>query len=180
MTAVCVERTVGRDPGEIGYQVDAFDVIAGDFIDVNTNFVEIVGPDRNLTDRANNEGFVPTARMENILVSNTIGQFNDWRVRNNSDENSVADPNLSAPAGASAIAFAFYRIPVVNNLYVPGPIRFKVPFYVPPETWHQFETGLSLAGDASKFSKELRTEILALSAKMVSCASKSMTQGIMN
>jgi hypothetical protein len=55
-----------------------------------------------------------------------------------------------------------------------------VPFYVPPETWHQFETGLSLAGNASKFSKELRTEILALSAKMVSSASKSMTQGIMN
>jgi hypothetical protein len=186
-TAVCVERTgVVGDPPEIGYQVDAFDVIVGDFIDVNTNFVEIVGPDRNLTERANNEGFVPTTRMENIRASTTIGQYNNWRVWNNSGENSITDPNLSAPARASAIAFAFYAMPVQPDLVVPNQVDkydALTTFLLNYLATHgqgdslplapfirQFASGLMLTDMATKVSPPLQSAVLDIAAKQVSLA----------
>jgi hypothetical protein len=175
-----VERGVGE--GRSGIIIDAFDVDRGKFrLD---DFV-IVGPDHSLTPNANEEGFVPTDSAENIEAYNRIPEvpFYDWKVMGSE----VADPleynqTVNANAHSSAIAFAFYRLPVSNptGLHTPGPIRFPVPIYIPPESWHQFETGMSLAADVNKFSKEFRSDILTLSAKMISSSSQSIIQGIMS
>jgi hypothetical protein len=183
MTAVCTER-VDRPGDTSGYYIDAFDVNAGVFLD--DPFV-IVGPDHDLTQEANDGGFVPTTRMENIQGSPSIirsnEQFVDWRVwRNEEDENTLDNLDLPAPAGASAIAFAFYKITVglPPTLHLPDEIRFKPPLFIPPGCFRQFETGLSLAADANKFSKELQYDTLTLSAKMIASASTLMTQQIMS
>src|SRR5215216_6189811 len=129
-TAWYTELGIGTGLSE--YNIDAFDVNSGNFINSEVDFV-IVGPDRNLSVEANREGVVPTRTREDIHANFDVNneQFIDWKTwmifQGQILSNTANDLNLSAPANTNAIAFAFYGIPVggPRDLRIPGPIRFK-------------------------------------------------------
>jgi hypothetical protein len=187
-TAVYALPGEGNHPGEYGYDIDAFDVNAGDFVDVEMDFVSAVEPDSNLAQRANDEGFVPTTMMENIQANSSISaeEFADWRVWKDMEEDSIENSILSANAGGRAIALAFYvmsnqPIPVaptkpfvaydlmttflLNWLATHGHGESPISLYV-----RQFASGLMLTETASLVSPQLKHAILDVAARQVSLA----------
>ena len=99
---------VGGPPGA-GVLIDAFDVDQGAFVD--DDFVK-VKPDANLTAAANNDGFVPTASLEHVdaVLQIHAAPFSDWKVVAGTE--AVNKEDLQAAAQSSAIAFAFYQVPL--------------------------------------------------------------------
>jgi len=185
-TAIYAVPGEADHPGEYGYDVDAFDVNRGDFVDMD--FVVAVEPNANLAQRANAEGFVPTVMMENIQAYSLIAgeSFTNWRVWKEMDEDTVDDINLSASAGSNAIGIAFYMVfdqphPVVSKPVIAYDERTTLLLNWiathgngdPPmgQFVHQLVSGLILTETASLFSPELRSPVLDLAAKQVSLAS---------
>ncbi|HSI51005.1 MAG TPA: hypothetical protein VLA61_22295 [Ideonella sp.] len=100
----------GRGNGEKGTFVDAFDVAQGTFVD--DDFVTI-SPDAELTNAANETGFVPSAAIETVSAYDTIHAvpFLDWRVMVQAPAGSdnVSTTHLHTGAGSTGVAFAFYQ-----------------------------------------------------------------------
>jgi hypothetical protein len=99
----------GGGDGPPGVEIDAFDVGLGDFVD--DDFVSVV-TDASLTANANEEGFVPTASAEDIRAYGSIHgvPFEDWEVFLGMEPTAGID--LNATQDSSAVAFAFYKLPV--------------------------------------------------------------------
>ncbi|VVB87721.1 Uncharacterised protein [uncultured archaeon] len=179
----------GNGPGEAGVLIDAFDVGLGDFVD--DDFVTVV-PDGSLTAEANNDGFVPTASLENINAYASIHTvpFSDWKVVVGTE--TVNNEDLQAKAQSTAIAFAFYQATSgVGPVLQPG--RYAAGTWVswgvmvdgggptgagPVPPWNPYirelAAGLALADAASKVSPRLRANVLDLAAKQVSIATDAI------
>jgi hypothetical protein len=183
----------GGGHGEAGVLIDAFDVGLGDFVD--DDFVTVV-PDGSLTAEANNDGFVPTASLENIIAYASIHlvphsiPFSDWKVVVGSEN--VNNEDLQAKAQTTAIAFAFYQATSGSGPVV-QPGRYAVGTWVswgvmvdgggptgagPVPPWNPYikelAAGLALADAASKVSPKLRANVLDLAAKQVSIATDAI------
>jgi len=100
--------TGGGGNGGPGVIIDAFDVNQGTFVD--DDFVT-VSPDANLTFAANDDGWVPTTKTEDVNAFTAIHAvpFADWTVFAGTE--TVVNEDLKAGATTSAVAFAFYLSP---------------------------------------------------------------------
>jgi hypothetical protein len=131
-----LSNTIPTD--QFGLLVDAFDINIGNFVD--DDFVEVKDSNQvtnaNLTFRANNEGFVPTAFLEYINAFSSIHSvpFQSWQVIGTE---SVENSKLVAAKDSAAIAFAFYQTPAVSSVKVP---------YAPPEGWFYVSPGVMVGG----------------------------------
>ena len=111
-------------PGPPDIMIDAYSVVAGGtggFLD--NDFVTVTS-DPSLTDQANQDGWVPTTSAETLQAVHSIGDtlaFHHWEVQ---DAGTVAEVDLTVPAGSTGTAIAVY---VPNGVTVnppPGPPQF--------------------------------------------------------
>jgi hypothetical protein len=98
----------GGGDGTPGVIIDAFDVNQGTFVD--DDFVT-VSPDGSLIFAANDDGWVPTTRAEDVNATGAIHTvpFLDWTVFVGTE--TVLNQDLKAAATTYAVAFAFYQTP---------------------------------------------------------------------
>jgi hypothetical protein len=177
----------GDGPGEPGIFIDAFDVNQGIFVD--DDFVSVT-PDNALTAAANNDGFVPTASIENIDAYASIhnAPFQNWTVVEGSETVNAKD--LQAAANSFAIAFAFYiggsgKVPPTGNYEAGAWVSWGVIVDgggptgagpVPP--WNpylqRFAAGLALAEAVHKVSMKLRPNLLEIAAQQIALAADAI------
>jgi hypothetical protein len=112
VTAWYVALSGGPD-GLTGFEIDAFDVNAGDFAE--DDFIQSIIPDDSLTGSANSEGFVPTKDNQTVNATSTIHRlpFENWLTILGSSTTSGQALNLQVKT--NGIAFAFYHVLVSNR-----------------------------------------------------------------
>jgi hypothetical protein len=172
-----------------GVYIDSFDLNAGMFVD--DDFVSI-SPDAGLTAGANNDGFVPTASLEQVNAFGAIHgvPFEEWLVVTGQEPVSYED--LTANQGTSAVAFAFYhatrlqvrlpRVPI-DATWVSwgvtvdggGPTgRGPVPPWTP--FIRELAAAFAVAEAGALLSRELRAGALDLAARQVMKAAHDIAE----
>jgi hypothetical protein len=182
----------GGGPGTPGVLIDAFDVGLGNFVD--DDFVEVL-PDGGLTAGANNDGFVPTAKPEDVRAYTGIHNvpFLDWTVIPDPDNEAVNNRDLQTAVKTNSVAFAFYQQPSgvgqqLNPPNVPAESTW-VSFGVmvdgggptgrgPVDPWNPFLTqmaaGFALGNAVSKFDKQLQGAISDIASRQITLAAAGL------
>ena len=192
-----IEQGTGPNGGGSYIFVDAFDVASGKFVD--DDFVTV--KDANnvinnaLSSSTNSTGYLSTNLLEYIDAQTPINNtpFEKWAVVVGTEP--VTNLEMTAQAGKSAIAFAFYLrpsgnyvMPNINNTIWNG-ILFGVVNDAPGLTWHgpvgpwdpfgfKLVVGMALGETANLVSHELKADILKIAAKQVSIASKAICENM--
>jgi hypothetical protein len=181
----------GAGSGGPGLFIDAFDVGLGTFVD--DNFVDVV-TDPSLTYDANQTGFVPTAKPEDIRAFNMIHEvpFGMWTDVVGAE--TISGRDIDAEPASSAIIFAFYQSPVASNM--PRNIgKYEIYNWVsygvtvdgggasgrgPVPPWNpdilELLAGFTLAETANLVDAKFRTNVLRIAAAQVATAASSITR----
>jgi hypothetical protein len=196
-TAWYIPEGGGIPGGGPGVLIDAFDVGLGNFVD--DDFVDVL-PDAGLTASANNDGFVSTAKAEDIRAFTGIHgvPFSDWTVIPEPDNEVVNNRDLQAAIKTTSIAFAFYQQPAgvqppqFTSPSIPADATW-VSFGVmvdgggptghgPVDPWNPFLTqmaaGFALGNAVSKFDKELQGAVSEIASRQITLAAAGLSQQV--
>jgi hypothetical protein len=180
----------GGGNGAPGVIIDAFDVDLGNFVD--DDFVKVT-PDANLTAAANNDGYVPTAKVEDINAFASIHNvpFDKWMSVSGSE--TIQGQDVKTVVNSYAIDFAFYLTPkkskinIVSRNYAEstwvsygvmvdgggptgrGPVDPWGPLYA-----KQYAAGLAMKTLAQHLSPELRSRAIELGNAQVKLSGQQL------
>jgi hypothetical protein len=182
LTAVAWYLPIGGDGnGGPGWDIDAFDVNAGQF--VLDDFVNVTS-DPSLTAAANWDGYVPTANAETIEAYDHIaaGPFSMWDLVTTPATQSNRTVQLAQRS--SGTGFAFYQRPM--GVMPKRPREYDVWTWVsrgvmvdgggptgngPIGPWNPdflaLIAGVQLANGVGRLQQELRGEVLNIASKQV-------------
>jgi len=190
------EGGVGINNGP-GVTIDAFDVGLGNFVD--DDFVDVL-PDASLTAGANNDGFVPTAKAEDVRAFTGIHNvpFLDCTVIPEPDNEAVNNRDIQTAVKTSSIAFAFYQQPAgvqpphIKTRDIPAEstwVSFGVKVdaggptgHGPVDPWNPFlsqmAAGFALGNAVSKFDKQLQGAVSDIASRQITIAAQGLAQQV--